>query len=43
MSKSLDSVLIERAIALVESGWTQNAMARDKQGRIVCVRDQNER
>jgi hypothetical protein len=38
MSKSLESVLIERAIALIESGWTQNAMARDMQGRIVCPR-----
>ena len=36
MSKTLNSVLIERAIELIESGWTQNATSRDEYGRKVC-------
>ncbi len=38
MSRDLSVVLIERSIALIESGWTQGAMARDKHGRITCPR-----
>ncbi len=41
MSKNINSALIERAISLTELGWTQNAFARDRQGRPVSPRSWN--
>lgn len=38
MSKNMSAALVERAISLIESGWTQNAFARDRQGRAVSPR-----
>ena len=35
MSKTLDRTILERAIKLVEAGWTQYAYARDANGKAV--------
>jgi len=35
MSKTLDETIMERALALVETGWTQYAYARTRKGRFV--------
>jgi hypothetical protein len=37
MTKALDQVVWERAIEIMNAGWTQNAMARDARGEVAPI------